>query len=293
MHDPRRPLAQDVPSFEPVAPRDGMLEVAEHIDNLAVQDGAGSLASDLSALPQRLDALEPGSLGREDVSALVESRDALNRALDLNGYEDVQLARGGDYVWPPEAAGVHGTPFEDEALWHLQGDNSHGESGTCAVVAQELIIYKFTGEDPGENTCLEVALDNGWFNEGGGTSWEDVGKIVDSYGIDIHKSEDCTLDDLADEIDQGHGVIVGVEAEVLWYDGPAMGYANHAICVTGYDRSEDGDILGVWVNDSGSPDGQGHYYDASTFEEAFEGSGGMLVATDDPAPGLSTGASGS
>jgi hypothetical protein len=293
MTDPNRPMAQDVPRFDDLTPKDGLMKLAEHIDSLAPQDVPGALSAELRALPGRLDALEPGSVGADELGSMVESRDALNRALDLCGYEDVQLARGGDYVWPPEAAGVHGTPFEDEALWHLQGDNAHGESGTCAVVAQEMIIYKFTGEDPGENTCLEVALDNGWFNEGGGTTWEDVGKIVDYYGIDIHKSTDNTLDDLADELDQGHGVIVGVEAEVLWFDSPPMGFANHAICVTGYERTEDGKIAGVWVNDSGSPDGQGHFYDAATFQDAFEYSGGAMVATDDRAPGLSSASTGS
>jgi hypothetical protein len=191
-----------------------------------------------------------------------------------------------EYMWPPEDPGVHGEPQKDAALWHEQGDNSHSEVNTCAVVAQEMVVYKFTGDDPGENACLEVALENGWYDEG--TAPGDVGKILGEYGIDYHVSHDNSLEDLAKEIDQGHGVVVGVESDVLWFDDLGMGRANHAICVTGYERTEDGRIAGVYVNDSGEPSGACRYYDADQFSLAFVDAGGMVVATDQPAPGLAS-----
>ena len=219
----------------------------------------------------------------------IENLVADERESKLVSHAEGQL--GTEYVWPPEDPGVHGVPERDAALWHQQGDNAHGEVNTCAVVAQEMVIYKFTGEDPGENACLEVAMDRGWYQDG--TAPQDVGKILEEYGIDCHQTHGNSLEDLALEIDQGHGVIVGVESDVLWYGDIGMGRADHAICVTGYERTEDGRIAGVYVNDSGTPDGAARYYDADQFSTAFVDAGGMVVATDKQAPGLSSGAASS
>jgi len=189
-------------------------------------------------------------------------------------------------VYRPDEPGVHGQPALDANLWHLQGDNSFGESGTCAVVAQEMVIFQFEGVDPGENRCLQIALDRGWFERGrgGGTPLHDVGKLLPEFGIEIEARMGCGMEDLARAVDEGRGIVVGVDAHELWLDDLPMGRANHAVMVTGYERGTDGSIQSVYVNDSGTPGGAGVRHDAATFERAFCDTGGFMVKTTETAP---------
>ena len=187
-------------------------------------------------------------------------------------------------VYRPDEPGVHGQPDIDRGLWHLQGDNHCGEAGTCAVVAQEMVIFSFEGLDPGEGRCLQIALDKGWFEPGGGTPLEDVGKLLPEFGIGTETRMGCGMEDLARAIDEGRGIIVGVDAHELWLDDLPTGRANHAVMVTGYERGTDGGIEAIFVNDSGTPDGAGARHDAATFERAFSDTGGFMVKTTETAP---------
>ena len=104
------------------------------------------------------------------------------------------------------------------------------------------------------------------------------------------------ITDLARELQQGHGIIVGVNSGELWsqgilaelrswlienlgLDNAAFTQADHAVVVTGMDFSDPGNPL-VILNDSGMPDGAGAAYPLDRFMDAWENSGFFYTATD-------------
>jgi hypothetical protein len=89
---------------------------------------------------------------------------------------------------------------------------------------------------------------------------------------------------------QGHGVIIAVNAGVLWNQPNAVenGQANHAVTVIGVARDQKtGDVAGFYVNDSGRP---GHLEDAGRFissevmEKCYIEAGAMCVVMEDARP---------
>jgi hypothetical protein len=193
-----------------------------------------------------------------------------------------------------------GDPEGCERFNHCQGENDLGFEGTCGLVSCEDVINQFGG-DVTENDIVNFAADNDFCEkssnpaESGGTTPFGQVKILDAHGIPARVEVCDSLEDLAGRVEDGHGLIVGVNAGVLW-DNRAYfdsGDPNHAIVVTGVDRDpQSGDILGFKINDSGvPPSGESNkFIDAQTFTIAWFGSEsggiGTLVATDivrDPA----------
>ncbi len=159
--------------------------------------------------------------------------------------------------------------------WHMQDGNY-----SCAVCCQQFIINEFLDLDVTEEELCEVAEQNGWFDPESGTSLENVDNLLELYGIDTQMNESGTIEDIAETLDQGGRVIVGVDGMVLWTDG-AYNYpwsgADHAIEVIGIDDSDPSDIK-VIINDSGIEDGCGKAVPLSEFQEAWDLSGGFMVS---------------
>lgn len=170
---------------------------------------------------------------------------------------------------------------------------------TCAIVAQVSIIRQF-GIEISEEDAVAISKQNGWYNSG--TLPNDVGKLLEYYHIECHKVINATISDLAKELSQGHGVIVGVFAQDLWNAGPAEELknficktygldinlyksANHAIVVTGIDIS-DLDNPMVFINDSGVPGGKAQPYPLYKFIDAWGNSKFYFVATNCPLPSI-------
>ena len=59
--------------------------------------------------------------------------------------------------------------------------------------------------------------ENGVYSDDG-TSMCDVGKVLDIAGVGMHQVIGCNMFDLTNELAQGHRVIVGVDANELWYN---------------------------------------------------------------------------
>ena len=159
--------------------------------------------------------------------------------------------------------------------WHEQRSDS-----TCAICSQEFIINEFTGANVTEGELAEIAEANGWYDPEGGTSPQNVGNLLELYGIDVEKHFNGTIGDIKDTLDQGGRVIVGVDSDVLWVEGvgtyPASG-ADHAIEVVGYDDSDPDDVR-VIINDSGIQDGCGKSVPLDEFLEAWE-EGGCFITS--------------
>ena len=203
-------------------------------------------------------------------------------ALGANLYDDAS----------PDILGV---PNAQADFWDMQefADN-------CEPTSESFIIRQFGFDNISTNDFAYISQANGWYMPGGGTSPEHMGDMMDLFGIDNHTIENASLEELANEIANGHGVIVGVNAGQLWDQGPlqelfnwaskAFGFdnpvdapANHALCVTGFDVS-DPDHPMVIVNDPGHPDGQGASYPLDRFMDAWENSNFHMTATDNPLP---------
>lgn len=170
---------------------------------------------------------------------------------------------------------------------------------TCAIVSQQMVLNDFgilnpvTGEPFSEAQLTYDATINGWLD--GGTSPEDLGNLLEHYGVDNHHGRG--LENMTYELAQGHKVIVGVDADELWHSDNILANelkdaffgetANHALVVKGIKFSDTGEPI-VVVNDPGMQDGSGKEYPLEVFQEAFQDSGCYYVATDSPPPDLSS-----
>ncbi len=169
--------------------------------------------------------------------------------------------------------GIIGDPGDAMESWHVQSGN------TCAVVSQEFALESIFDREFDEDELRELAEDNGWYNNG--TSMEDVGKIMEYYGVNVEQSIGNSLDDLKESLAEGNQVIVGVDADELWSGqneemfGPGMD-ADHAIQVIGFDESDMANPM-VIINDSGVANGQGVMVPAEEFLDAWEDSGCFMV----------------
>jgi len=177
---------------------------------------------------------------------------------------------------------------------HLQGDNDLGFKGTCGLVSCEDVLRQF-GVDVSENDIVNYAADkhlcavDARSEESGGTTPFNQVDILEGHGVPAHVELCDSLEDLAGRIEDGQGIIVGLNAGVLWdnVDYFDNGQANHAIVVTGLDRDpQTGEILGFKINDSGVPPSgnSNQFVDADKMSLAWlggeSGGCGALVATD-------------
>ena len=211
---------------------------------------------------------------------------------------DQDMALGAN-LYNDASPDILGVPNAQADFWEMQGlpDN-------CEPTAESFIIRQFGFDNISTNDFAYISQANGWYVPGGGTSLEYMGNLMDACGIGNHTIPNASIQDLVSEIMQGHGVIVGVNAEQLWdqgplqelwnwaakefgFDNPVDTPANHALCVTGFDVSDPDNPM-VIVNDPGHPCGQGHAYPLDRFMDAWENSNFYMTATDNPLPAFTT-----
>lgn len=160
---------------------------------------------------------------------------------------------------------------------------------SCAVVAQRGILESLTGVDLLEAEVCQIAEGNGWFDPETGTHPEAVGNLLNQFGIPTQQSYDATLEDIADALEQGNKVIVGLDANEVWtplrdsvtHAPIEQTDAGHAVWVTGIDAQPDGSVK-IILNDSGIPDGQMKAVDAEDFLNAWSDHGNFTVVAYPP-----------
>lgn len=159
-------------------------------------------------------------------------------------------------------------------IWECQGDTNR-----CAQFSQLFIIEEIYGItiDPDEFCAISEA--NGWFDEQGGTTLENMNKMLDYFGIENEMSQGKSIDDLLDCLENGGRAIVAVDSgeywdnEDFWDDLFNPNGVDHAIEVIGFDPETNS----VIVNDSGNPNGCGSKIPLDTFLDAWEDSGNFMV----------------
>lgn len=181
---------------------------------------------------------------------------------------------------------ITGTPAVNELYW------GHQRLGYNCTVAVQTCILKWYGIDISEMLLTQFAMEQGWLTENGG-SFEDLGKVLGYFGIQTHARLNATFDDLLNELQKGHAVIVPVDAGELWADSllsrlwehveDLFGIPDHVIWVTGIDMSNPDDPQ-VIFNDTGHPDGAGQRYPLSEFRDAWEDADFDYIATSQPPP---------
>lgn len=196
-----------------------------------------------------------------------------------NGQLDFDAKRASLGVKPAET--IHGQAelditFDPE-VYQFYND-------TCAIQSQHLVL-KHYGIDVTQNEMIEVAKANGWYIAGHGTPFEYVGKLLEHYGVDVEVTDGNNIFNLANELAQGHQVIVGVDSgelvhpeEEAWEDATYGEEADHALVVVGLDTT-DPDNVKVIVTDPGTGNRQ-WAYSQEQFMDAWKDSNCFMVSTE-------------
>lgn len=105
---------------------------------------------------------------------------------------------------------------------------------SCAIKCQQIILRDY-GIDVSENELMDIAIRQGWFHDNNGMYMYDNGKLLGSFGIRYHHLQHNTVEDIAWELQQGHRVMVNVNADKL-HEGPEVSFrhneASHAVLIT-------------------------------------------------------------
>lgn len=160
---------------------------------------------------------------------------------------------------------------------------------TCAIVSQKMILEQF-GINVSEAQLVYEATSGG-FLDSAGTSPDDVGRLLEHYGVATHKT--FGLEELVKDLSRGHKVIVAVDSGELWGTDSFLEdllfgqFADHALVVNGLDLSDPNNPQAV-LNDPGRPDGAGLRVPLNRFLDAWNDSGQFYVATDEAPPNLAS-----
>ena len=174
----------------------------------------------------------------------------------------------------------------------VDGVNIHQYySDTCAIRSQEIILRDFGVEIPQEQLITE-ASEYGWYQQGEGTSAENVGNLLELHGVGVERYSSATIDDLVKCLAEGKRVIVAVDSGELWEDNLSDmfvedNHADHALIVAGIDMR---DPLHVQVNLTDP--GTGHIsksYPIEKFKDAWRDSDNQMIVTEQPAPATAFG----
>lgn len=163
---------------------------------------------------------------------------------------------------------------------------------TCAIKSQQLVLEKF-GVHISEEELRQEAIEHGWYSPGKGTPMEDVGKLLELHGVDVHQYVNGNICNVINELAQGHEVIMGVDSGELWHYGikeqiedyiPGIGGADHALIVSGI-NTDDINNIKVIVTDPGTGD-VCKEYSLSQFVDAANDSSFYMVTTDNAVPNI-------
>ena len=182
-------------------------------------------------------------------------------------------------------ADVIGHPVEDAQFWHYQKFNT-----SCAVVSQLSIVESiYPQAHLSEYAVCKIAQENHWYDPATGTHIDKIGEILNYYNVPSEHKHHASLEDLADALERGDKVIVGLDGKDIWnpVKDPVTGNplphepAGHAVWVTGIEKEADGSVK-IILNDSGTPNGRMETVDANDFLNAWRYSDQEMIVAHAP-----------
>lgn len=221
----------------------------------------------------------------------------------LNNNDDMERINSG------ETAGSVGSSSESTGsigetaggIGFAQAETTHGQPNldiefdpetyqyypdTCAFQSQAIILREY-GFDVKQEDLMQIAKEQGWYIEGYGTPEDKVGKLLEYYGLDTSITEGNNIFNLANELAQGHRILVTVDSGELW--SPGLGekmedlligeQADHALLVVGVDTSNPSDVK-VIVTDPGNGNTQ-YAYSEKDFMNAWKDSNCFMASTNE------------
>ena len=221
----------------------------------------------------------------------------------LNNNDDMERINSG------ETAGSVGSSSESTGsigetaggIGFAQAETTHGQPNldiefdpetyqyypdTCAFQSQAIILREY-GFDVKQEDLMQIAKEQGWYVEGYGTPEDKVGKLLEYYGLDTSITEGNNIFNLANELAQGHRILVTVDSGELW--SPGLGekmedlligeQADHALLVVGVDTSNPCDVK-VIVTDPGNGNTQ-YAYSEKDFMNAWKDSNCFMASTNE------------
>ena len=180
-----------------------------------------------------------------------------------------------------EAVLVYGFPKRNE-LDYMQGDAIENYRGTCALTSIANLITQ-TGAPTSEGEVVNTAIANNWAvndpslpaSQLGGSNYLQQQTILNNYGIANDVIQGYNETGIANLLRGGRGVILSVNAGILWNDSNynGNGGVNHAITLTGaVHNANTGDLMGFYISDSGrgKVNDMTRFVDIDTFRKAAD-----------------------
>ncbi|HMG52249.1 MAG TPA: CHAT domain-containing protein [Kofleriaceae bacterium] len=161
---------------------------------------------------------------------------------------------------------------------------------THAVQYQHALLNEF-GIAVSEDELVREAIDNHLYLSSTGMHLDDIGRQIEAHGIALHREPHAHAFHLANELAQGHKVLIGFDPHEPGGDhwirhslGRELGFGHGgpAIVMCQLDTSDPAHP-GVVVADPGTG-AAGTHYALPEFLEAWRGCSFSLVATADPCP---------
>ncbi|MEE6177188.1 C39 family peptidase [Mycobacterium sp. 050134] len=173
--------------------------------------------------------------------------------------------------------GMHGDPAAAAPYWrYQQQDLDCGEMAVADVVGQ------ISGHLPNEDEVTaaagrvpSVSHPGPIYRPEGRTSNGDLAVLLAHYGVHatgVHTD----IAALAQDLDRGRKVIVGLNDKIIWGQPGNRTKENHFVVVTGIDT----DARVVHLNDSGVEAGRDEQVALPAFEQAWATSNNFAVVTD-------------
>jgi predicted double-glycine peptidase len=172
--------------------------------------------------------------------------------------------------------GMHGDPAAAASYWRYQQQDYD-----CAEMAVADVVGQITGREPTEEQVTatagnipSVSHPGPIYRPSDKTKNSDLPVLLAHYGIQaaaVHINTDA----LAQDLDQGHKVIVGLNDKILWNKPGDRTQENHFVVVTGIDTKAGV----VHLNDSGIKAGRDEQVPIATFGQAWATSDNFAVVT--------------
>jgi hypothetical protein len=186
--------------------------------------------------------------------------------------------------------------FGEKASTERSMEVHQASADTCAIKAQQLVLKDF-GIHVSEAELVKESLSKGWYvpsspGHEGGTHLRDIGKLLESHGVETHQAAKADIYTLINELAQGHEVIVDIDASSLRHPGFSQtfkdlfagGTPNHALIVAGINIADNNQVS-VILKDPGTGD-VAKAYPLGHFLDSWRDSNYFMVATNTPAPDL-------